>query len=89
MKSKEYFEKYRDTILTEDGAVKLLVEMSKEVQTIAEGRNTSRDACMVSILKEQNQKWNSIARLIEEDKGFKVLERNGFINYWKTKIPGI
>ena len=72
MKAKEYFEKYDELIIKDqiagsiESAKKLLIELSDEVKDICEARHVKRDAAVVSVLKEINQKWNAICSLYEK-----------------------
>lgn len=86
MKAQDYFEKYKSTILTEEVYLDLFKEMNDEVKLISKQRNSATDSTMISILKEQNQKWNKLCVLLEKEYGQEVLVRNGYINYWKKHI---
>lgn len=88
MKAVDYFIKYKEIILTPDGLTELILEMSNEIKEIAIKRS-SNDSVVISILKEMNQKWNSLGVLFEKEYRKPILVRNGFMNYWKSKIPGL
>jgi len=93
MKAKEYFEKYDELIIKDqiagsiESAKKLLIELTDEAKNICESRHVKRDAAVVSVLKEINQKWNAICSLYEKKYGASPLNRNAFIKYWKQVIP--
>lgn len=93
MKAKEYFEKYEKVIIEsikEDsttGHKDLLVEMSKEVQTLYDSRKAKSNSALAGIIKELNQKWNAIGTLFEKKYGASPLKRNGFIEFWKHEMP--
>lgn len=93
MKAKEYFEKYDELIIKDqiagsiESAEKLLIELSVEAKNICEVRHVKRDAAVVSVLKETNQKWNAICSLYEKKYGVSPLNRNAFIEYWKHVMP--
>lgn len=93
MKAKEYFEKYDELIIKDQiaGSVentkKLIIELSDEVKDICEARHVKYDAAVVSVLKEQNQKWNAICSLYEKKYGVSPLYRNTFTEYWKHFMP--
>ena len=93
MKAKEYFEKYDELIIKDhiagsiESAKKLLIELSVESKNICEARHVKRDAAVVSVLKETNQKWNAICSLYEKKYGVSPLNRNAFIEYWKHVMP--
>lgn len=65
----------------------LLTEMSREVIAIANERNVKTDGGIVSVIKEVNQKWNALCKIYEKEYGCEVLVRNGFVSYWKHRIP--
>ena len=93
MKAKEYFEKYDELIIKDqiagsiESAKKLIIELSDEVKDICEARHVKRDAAVVSVLKEINQKWNAICSLYEKKYGVSPLNRNAFSEYWKQVLP--
>lgn len=89
MKAIEYFKKYKNTINTPEGAADLMIEMSKEVQTIADMRHTQSDEAAKAIVKELNQKWNAIARLVEKNLGHRYMKTDGFMTFWKSQIKGL
>lgn len=93
MKAKDYFEKYESLIFTdirEESTTytsKLVAELSKETTTLYKNRGGKSDSAMVGAIKEINQKWNAICTLFEKKHGMSPLIRNGFLEYWKHKIP--
>ena len=98
MKAKEYFEKYfadvestdenpNNDLVVERG-VALFKEMSAEVINILDTRHATRDSALEGALKEQNQKFNSVANMVEKKYGHPFLIRNSFLGYWKEKLGG-
>ena len=93
MKAKDYFEKYEDLIFSDireestTYTTKLLVELSKEVDTLYKNRRGKSNSALVGVIKEINQKWNAIGTLFEKKYGVSPLKRNGFLEYWKSQIP--
>ncbi|MFA7157470.1 MAG: hypothetical protein WC123_07265 [Bacilli bacterium] len=83
LKAKDYFEKYKETITTEKGLQDLLTEMSTEVADIGKQRNIKTDAGLTSILREMNQKWNSLARMFEKEFNMSILKMDGFKSLWE------
>jgi len=60
----------------------LLKEFSDEVTELQKIRHCKNDISFFSIIKDQNDKWNS---LISKTNG--SIMRDGFLNYWKKQIP--
>ena len=88
MKAKEYFVKYADNIKSSDRTIsstaigEMLTEMLKEVQEIAKIRHCSLDIGMISILKEQNQKYNAVVNMFNPP----VLVKDGFKTVVLSKL---
>jgi hypothetical protein len=89
MKASDYFEKYKTSINTKEGAAELFIEISKEVEEIAQKRHATSDDAARAIVKELNQKWNALARLFEKNLGQSYIIRDGFINLWRLQIKGL
>lgn len=60
----------------------LILEFSKEVETICKMRNCRYDDGVQAVLKEQNQKWNALSNLFEKNLGVSPLKRDGFTHFW-------
>lgn len=86
LKAKDYFEKYKETIMTGEGVHELLTEMSTEVTDIAKQRNIKTDAGLLSILREMNQKWNALERMFEKEFNTPILKVNGFKALWEMHL---
>lgn len=69
--------------------INLLTEMLEEGQEIMKSRNVRMDKAAVSVIKEQNQKWNKLARMFEKGYGFSPIVRDGLLKYEISKIPEI
>ena len=88
MKAKEYFVKYADGIKSFDPTVssaaigEMVTEMLKEVQEIAKTRHCSLDRGMISILKEQTQKYNAVVNMFNPP----VLVKDGFKTIVLSKL---
>jgi ribosomal protein L10 len=68
-------------------ALKILDDFSQEVTDLFEIRHiVSRDA-IISVLREQNQKWNALVRLFEKKHGTSPLKRDGFKFVCEEKLP--
>lgn len=93
MKAKEYFEKYKDQISSEDketalkGTSDLVFDLFNEIDILRKNRGVKTDRGFVAIAKEENQKWNAIAALFEKEYGNSMLIRNGFNKFMISKIP--
>ena len=86
-KAKEYFEKYKKNICDKEILIELLKEMNKEVGDIAKVRHATSDDAIRAIVKEINLKWNALGKMLEKEYRQPVLKEDGFLNYWKAKIP--
>lgn len=87
MKAEEYVDKYQEKIMSSDrmeqsNAIKELIsELLDESQRIAKTRNIVLGKSYVSILKEQNQKWNAISSRMGG-----ILKRDFFLELARTKV---
>lgn len=95
MKAEEYYNKFSKEIIkayeqdNSQPVINLLTEMLEEGQEIMKSRNVRMDRATVSVIKEQNQKWNKIARMFEKEYGFSPIARDGLLKYEISKIPEI
>ncbi len=84
MRARQYYEEF---LINEkkhgetEAFRKLIIDYFDEVMEIAKIRNAKRDSAMISILKEQNDKWNAMRKF---DGRFKL---NGFIDFAKHRMP--
>jgi len=60
---------------------KLAIRFSEEVKEIMGLRNARSDSALISVLKEQNHKWNALRKY---DERFKL---NGFLEFVKHRFP--
>ena len=87
MKAQEYVDKYQNRLTSSDvternTAVKdLIFELLDESKDIAAARHVALGKGYISILKEQNQKWNAISSRIDD-----ILTRNAFVEIVKKDI---
>ena len=95
MKAKEYFAKYGESVYREalDGKFEigqtLFIEFASEFKAISEQRNVRSNRAAVAVIKELNEKWNSLAAMFEKKYGVEVIKRNAVLNYYMEKIPEI
>ena len=93
MKAMEYFAKYGESVYREalDGKFEigqaLFIELASEFKTISKQRNVKSNRAAVAVIKELNEKWNSLAAMFEKKYGVEVLKRNAVLNYYMEKIP--
>lgn len=95
MKVKEYFAKYLPTIkasldipeATDRVIYGIYQEMSLEVKTLCEKRNAQKPEALCSVIREINQKWNSLAFLFEKELGFPIMQRDGLKTVILNHVP--
>lgn len=80
MKSQEYFDKYFSTVkdgneLLENSKA-MLREMLGEFEAIKTQRKVSTVSGIVGIVRELNERWNSVAYKVEKKFSAKLLKRN-------------
>ena len=88
MKAKEYLAKFENDIreLNDDQATTGLVNMFiYEIKDMIDVRHAATEGAVVSILRELNQKWNTLCRL-DKKRRFK---KNGFIKYVKHRATQV
>lgn len=93
MKAQEYFEKYfkdLEPILPNiiEAGQKMLNDFNDEIGYLMEQRNCKTDSVALAIVKELNQKWNSVVEKVHKHFGFECLNRNVIWNYY-TKGTGL
>ena len=96
MKSKDYFEKYFENAKTfeeisENGKA-MFKDMLKEFDEIKKTRNPKTSDGLVGIVRELNDKWNSVAAKVEQKFSTPVIKRNVIWNVlladsWVSKFP--
>lgn len=93
MKAIEYYKPVKDAIdsgseTAFDAAIsQMVLAMNAEVKDLSEKRHVSLDSGMFPIIKEMNDKWNKVAKLIERDYGEPMLAVDGFKKFWIKQIP--
>lgn len=93
MKAKEYYillkkeidDGHTDNIKTV--AQGIILDMNREVTELCEKRNVKFDRGLFSIIKEMNDKWNAIVRLLEREYGQSPIIRDGYKKVWIAQIP--
>ena len=92
MKAREYFEKYfKDLEITLPNIVEsskqMLNDFNDELKHLMKQRNCKTDSAAIAVVKELNQKWNSVIEKVHKHYGFVCLKRNVFWNYFAAKFP--
>lgn len=84
MKAKEYFDKYKNGLASEDKDTYVLTfremyqEMFKECVNTMETRQVKQNNAVVSVFKEMNDRYNAICRLLAKEYGESPIKENGF-----------
>lgn len=96
MKAKEYFEKYFENAknfeeIAENGKA-MFRDMMKEYSEIKEKRNPKTVDGIVGIVRELNDKWNSVTAKVEQKFSTRIIKRNVIWNVllseeWEAKFP--
>lgn len=98
MKAKEYFEKYNEAIykeaqensVTQDGPMaQMFIAFASEMKQIIKQRRVATDKGALSVINEQNQKWNAVTNLFIQKYGVSPIQRNGFYLGMKTQLEGV
>ena len=93
MKAQEYFDKYfadkkySDTSVV-DSTKEMYREFIKEYEVIKNQRNVKTMQGAVGIIRELNEKWNSVEAKTEKHFGRKVLKRNVIWNKILSELWG-
>lgn len=93
MKAKEYYIPIKDAI--DSGKVEdiktvvsdMILNMNDEVEELCKKRHVQFDNGVYSIIKEMNDKWNAVARLVEKDYRQSPILRDGYKKFWINQIP--
>ena len=93
MKAIDYFRKYNDELFNPPITMAacqvrigdLFEEFGRETIDICKKRNVSRIDGLHGVVKEQNNKWNTLVTLFEKDPshpGISPIEKDGFTKLW-------
>lgn len=87
MKAQEYYEKYFENAQSADeiqkNAGEMFRDIIKEYSEISEKRKPKTTDGVVGIVRELNDKWNSVATKAEAKFAVKILKRNAI---WNTLL---
>lgn len=97
MKAADLFEKYSLELhgpetppeKLNDVVYRILMEFCNESKDILEKRHIKYDSGMIAVLREQNDKWNCLARMLEKTWGFSYLKKDGFKLFWENELKGL
>ena len=84
--ARRYFERFVGKFLTFDvdelkqALEDLYLSFAEETHNIAQIRGYVTHKDIMSVIKEQNRKWNALRRVFIREIGFTILPRNYFIN---------
>ena len=96
MKAQEYFDKYFSNINTaeeiEKNGKEMFRDFAGEYSDIAKKRSVKTTDGAVGVVRELNDKWNSVAGKVEKKFGIKCLKRNAIwnvflANEWGDRFP--
>lgn len=80
MKAQEYFDKYFTNVegggAMSNAAAEFQFALFDEVKTRCEQKNIKTTDAMIGVVREINDKWNSVGNKLEKKYGRKVLLRN-------------
>ena len=88
MRAKEYLAKFEKDIqqVDDNQATTNLINMFiGEIKNIIDVRHAATEGAVVSILRELNQKWNTLCRLDKRRR----FRKNGFIKYVKHRATQV
>lgn len=83
MKANEYLKKFYRIENSEKSLLRIVTELFLEIREIRKVRHAHSDASFVSIVREQNQKWNAILDRLHHERN------NDFRNFVILKLPEI
>lgn len=93
MKAKEYYAKYKERVASLDynesiqAICEMIADLSAEAKATIDKRNVKTDCGCVAVLREMNDKYNAVCRMLEEEYKDPILARDGFLIYWRKQIP--
>ncbi len=70
-----------------DAVLEMIKEMSEEIQTLLNQRHCKTDSAVAGAVREINDRYNALARRLNEEQGFGVLKINGLASFWISRIP--
>lgn len=92
-KAKDYYELYKLDLMSEDDKKvslalwEFILALSNDAQELIKLRHVEFDCGVIPIMKEMNQKWNTVVRLFEKEYGGSPIKPDGFKIFWIEKMP--
>jgi hypothetical protein len=65
------------------------IDFSKEAEDLVKARNSNSDECVLSVMKEQSQKWAAFARIVNKDMGSIFVKEDGFSLLLTKMMPAL
>lgn len=93
MKVKDFFQKYESDLVSTNketyinSLTNLLTEFIRETGEMHETLGIKTDSAFISLILEQNKKWNRLCQLFMEKYGKSPIKKNFFIGYLANQIP--
>ena len=84
MKAKDYFNRYKNGLASENKDAYVLTfremyqEMFKECVDTMHTRQIKQNDAVVSVFKEMNERYNALCRLLAKEYGTSPIKENGF-----------
>ena len=87
MKAQEYVDKYFSELPEtatecESAAKKMFKDFSCEITSLKNQRKVKTGSGMVGIIRELNEKWNSVSSKVEKKYGVQIIKRNVIWNFY-------
>ena len=95
MRAVDYYEKYKEPLLSSDETAirkclfDIVVSLSDEASALTKKRQISRPSGLVAILEEQNQKWNALCHIFEAKHGSSPINKDGFRRFCLVRMPDL
>lgn len=93
-KAIEYYEMYHEELYNPDLTweertdlgKKVFLDFCADLQELLKKRHMSTDSAVPALIGELNDKWNALVRIFDKKKGFSVLLKDGFKNFWEQDL---
>ena len=90
MKAIDYVEKYKEGLSSEETINKsvclLCQELIDEILELTKKRNIQRFKGLLSIIRESNEKYILISKILEREYNLPVLREDGYLKYLELKL---
>lgn len=77
MKAKEYAQQILDSKFSEQAACDMVRDLMGEIQTLIKTRGCQTDSSINSVLREVDQKYKAICRIVNKTEGSFLLKEDG------------